>query len=112
MHVINGIKFVSSLFSSTVLIFDALDEFSTTQRVKLLEVITDLLKSAKFCKAFTTSRPHLRDVHQYLQNTPCIPIKADMLDIRNFLTITTNGRVHGELRSTIIDKLSTSAHGV
>jgi hypothetical protein len=99
-------------FSSTFVILDALDECEMNQLSKLLGVIRHL--SSMPVKIFATSRPHLRDVLDFFQAARTIQIKADILDLKNYLTIQVEERMsHSrKLRSKVVDKLSTEADGV
>lgn len=102
----------STSFSSTFAILDALDECDMTQRSKLFDVLRHLRSLS--VKIFATSRPHLRDVQDFFQDARTIQIKADILDLKNYLTIQVEERMtHSRrLRGKVVDTLSKSADGM
>jgi hypothetical protein len=99
-------------FTTTFVIFDALDEFDESHRPVLL----DMMKQFKSVRIFSTCRPHLRDVQDFFEGAATIPVSADTADIRNYLTKKVTERMsaksHGNLRTKIVERLSASAHGL
>ena len=111
--ILEGIALVSTHFSSTIIILDALDEYDENLRSTLLEVVGQLFESVRSAKLYATSRPHLRSVQDFFEDCPRVEIRADITDIKNYLTRTIEGKVsRGSLRNTIIDKVSISAKGM
>jgi len=108
----NTLITVSRLFSSTFIILDALNECENSQRGILLNAIVKL--SAANMKTFTTCRPHLRDASRCFKEAPTIEIRANTLDIQNYLKIRLDERMfqYDGLKSKIIDTVSLSAQGV
>ena len=110
---VEGIALVSSRFSSMIIILDAIDEYDENFRSNLLELIGQLLECTHSSKLYATSRPHLRGVQDFFENSPRIEIHADINDMKNYLTRTVEGKVSREtLRNTIVDKVSISAKGM
>lgn len=103
---------VSTLFSATYLVIDALDECERAQRGILLQVIGRLLE-ANF-KVFTTCRPHTRDVRRFFHEAPKIHIVADTSDIKSYLNTRLDDQMSlsSMLKNRIVDTLSLSAQGV
>jgi hypothetical protein len=99
-------------FTTTFVIFDALDEFDDNHRPALL----DMMKHLESVRIFSTCRPHLRDVQDFFEGAATVPIYADTGDIKNYLTKKITERMsvksHGNLRAKIVETLSTSAHGL
>jgi hypothetical protein len=104
----------ATLFSYAFIILDALDECEETQRELLLEVLGEL--KAKSVKIFATSRPHVQDAQEFFQAAPLIHIRADPLDLENFLTRKLNKtrklKDNKVLKEKVVHTLSTSADGV
>ena len=110
---LEGIALVSTHFCSTFIVLDALDEFDENLRSNLLDMVGKLIASVSSAKLYATSRPHLRSVQDFFEDFPRVEIRADINDIKNYLTKTIEGKVsRGTLRNTIIDKVSISAKGM
>jgi hypothetical protein len=111
-ELLDCIKDSASSFSSAFVVIDALDECEMNQRPKLFGVIKQLRSIS--AKIFATSRPHPRDVQDFFQAAPTIQIKADIHDLKNYLTIQVEERMpqNRMLRSKVVDALSTKADGV
>ena len=110
---IDAVIALSQRFPVTYIIFDALDECDTKERVKLLNVINHLAEAG--IKVFATCRPHIRDVRQFFQLRNCasIRIEADTEDIKNFLHIKLEETNQSTaLKAKIVEKLSLSAQKV
>ena len=109
-HHIQALNAAATLFSSTFIILDALDECEVDQRKLLLDAISRL----EGVRVFTTSRPYLRDLEVFFQCAAHIPIRADTLDIQNFLTQKVDERIsqYCHLKWKIVETLSISAQGV
>jgi hypothetical protein len=111
-HILRNLIAVSQLFPSTFIIFDALNELDDSQRAALLIATKELYVKGKAIKLLATSRPHLRDVQEFFNGYPSLPIRADILDIRNYLNRKVNERLsesNYDLKNKIVDTLSSSA---
>jgi hypothetical protein len=101
-------------FPSTYVIFDALDECESKERLKLFKVIDQLDKAG--VRIFATCRPHIRDARHFFQTSTAawIRIEADTEDIKNFLRIRLEERTNQSpaMKAKIVDRLSSSAKGV
>lgn len=111
-ELLDCIKYSATSFSSTFLVLDALDECDLNQQSKVLDVIRQFRSIA--VRIFATSRPHLRDVHDFFQTARTIPIRADIRDLENYLTIQVKERMSQNrmLRSKVVNTLSMRANGV
>lgn len=100
-------------FTSTYVIFDALDECDTMERVKVLKVIEKFAEAG--VKVFATCRPHIREVRHFFEsrNAITIPIKANTQDIKNFLGIRVERTIQStSMKAKIANQLSLHAKGV
>ena len=106
---------LSTLFSSTYFIFDALDELEEKQRPELFKCLSQVLEKGHSIRIFGTSRPHLGNVQAFFKSGLSIPIRADSEDIKNYFTIKVNESLSESqviLKNKIVDSLSISADGV
>jgi hypothetical protein len=106
---------VSTLFSSTYFIFDALDELDEKQRPELFKCLSQVLEKGHLIRIFATSRPHLGNVQAFFKSGLSIPIRADSEDIRNYFEIKVNESLSESqviLKNKIVENLSISADGV
>ena len=111
--IIDGIILVSRYFSSTSIILDALDEFQESQRSRLLNNVNKLVNGGHSVKLFATSRPHPWYVQEFFSGSPQIPVKADVIDLKNYLTKMLDDRpLPVNLQDKIINTLSTTADGM
>lgn len=114
VDLMNTVVAVLSRFSSTFMIFDALDECESKERLKLFQVIDQLENLG--VKVFATCRPHIRDARHLFETSRAtwIRIEADTEDIKNFLRIKLDERTNQSptMKAKIIDKLSSFANGV
>ena len=111
--IIDGIMLVSKYFSSTYIILDALDEFDESQRSSLLNNVNKLVDGGHSVKLFATSRPHPWYVQEFFSGSPRIPVKADVIDLKNYLTRMVDDRpLPLNLQNTIVNTLSTTADGM
>jgi hypothetical protein len=103
---------LSSHFTKTFVIFDALDELDESHRPAILE----MMKQLKSVRILSTCRPHLRDVQDFFEGAATIPIYADTGDIRNYMTTRVTERMsvkgHGNLRTKIVETLSARSNGL
>jgi hypothetical protein len=110
---VEGLGLVSTFLPCTFLVLDALDEFYDDQCLELLKAIEQVILKGKSVKLFATSRPHPRGVEEFFSDALTITMKADKLDLSNYITKKTAVKVSNErLRETIVETLSESAQGV
>jgi hypothetical protein len=111
-QLIDWISACSNAFSSTFVIFDALDVCAGEERRKLLPAIGKL--SAANIKVFATSRDYLDDVKALFQSSLQIVIRADILDLKKYLTRAVSEQKFADeiLRRKTVETLSENAKGV
>jgi hypothetical protein len=113
--ILQTIVHLSTLFSSTFLILDALDELDEKHLPLLLNSISQLLDGGQKIQVFATSRPHLGTVQNFFKSALSISIRADEEDIKNYLTIKVDENLSESqkaLKSEIVESLSISADGM
>lgn len=111
--ILEGVTLVSGYFSSTFIVLDALDEFATSQRSSLLDKLGHILNSRTSIKLFAASRPHLKEVDDFFEDSVRIEIRAHIDDIKNYLRKKLEGKVARRgLQNIIIDKVSSSTKGL
>lgn len=106
------IKYSVTSFSFTFVVLDALDECDANQFPKLRYILNEF--NLIGIRIFSTSRPHIRDMHDFFQTAEIIEIRADILDLKNYLTIQLEERMpHNKaLQNKVIESLSMKADGM
>ena len=102
---------VSAVFSSSFILFDALDECERSQRQKILNAISRVHSAGVSIVA--TGRHHIANV-EYFKSSPTINIRADVKDLRHFLTqkLSEARLENAKLDEEIVETLSTNADGL
>jgi hypothetical protein len=113
--ILQTIVHLSTLFSSTFFILDALDELDEKHLPLLLNSLSQLLDGGQKIQIFATSRHHLGTVQNFFKSALSISIRADDGDIKNYLTIKVDENLSESqkaLKSKIVESLSISADGM
>jgi glycyl-tRNA synthetase alpha subunit len=99
-------------FSTSFVVFDALDECNPEQRDPIVGFIKDLQREK--ARVFLTSRPHLSEIQElFLSNLVTLQIEAEKHDLRNFLGIELAKRkINKTLSASIIQTLVEKADGM
>lgn len=113
--ILQTIVHLSTLFSSTFIILDALDELDEKHLPLLLNSLSQLLDSGQKIQVFATSRPHLGTVQNFFKSALSISIRADDEDIKNYLRIKVDAKLsepQKDLKTKIVESLSRRADGM
>jgi hypothetical protein len=102
---------ISAQFSSSFILLDALDECERSQRQKILNAISRIHSGG--VSILATGRHHIANV-DYFKSSPTINIRADIKDLRHFLTqkLAEARLENAKLDEEIVEILSTNADGL
>ncbi|KAF3921062.1 Ankyrin-3 [Arthrobotrys entomopaga] len=110
---------ISSSFSQTYLVIDALDESdSTKHRRQFLSVLYELERKQNSLRIFVTSRSHPVDIRTAFESGPNIKITASKSDIRDYITSRLDNDenladlIQPSLRNQIVDHITEVAGGM
>jgi hypothetical protein len=108
-----ALSIASDSFSTTILIFDALNECREKERRQILHILGQL-KTPKL-KILATSRPHLKELETFFDQGLRIDITASPCDITNFLRTRLDegpSKYSEKLKLKIVSEISESANGM
>jgi hypothetical protein len=103
---------ISTLFSATFIILDALDEAEKSCRRKVLNELSRVLES-NGVKVLATGRPHIASLESF-KFSSTIQVRADIRDLKLFLEtkLMETTLENMELKERIVDVLSSKANGL
>jgi hypothetical protein len=104
-------KSVAKSFSSTFVIFDALDECDLEQRSELRNLIIMLNEIP--ARIFATCRPHLHNFRELFRTASKIEIEAHLDDLRTYLLKAVDERkpdYESTIKQAVVQRLSSEAN--
>lgn len=116
-HLVASLIAVSKQLSLNFIILDALDECREDELSRILDIVKQLSTENGAIRIYTTSRPHLRIVNNFLDKSNLskvvIEIVADKLDVRNYVMLEVQKEVSDrDLCENITDALIKISEGV
>lgn len=110
---VDCMKSVAKSFSSTFVIFDALDECDWEQRSELENIIAMLNEIP--ARIFATCRPHLHNFRELFRTASKIEIEAHLTDLRSYVLKEVDKRkpdYESTIKEAVVQKLSAKANGL